>query len=72
MTRNVAITNMLTRHETYQNVLGLDVAVHDVEGVKMADGGGKVVQHATGVSLCVTTRTRNRIKQVSTLPNIYC
>lgn len=54
-------------HATHQQVLGLDVSVHDVEAVKVFDGTDQVVQHATGVSLCVLVGGRDGVEKISTL-----
>lgn len=39
--------------KTYQEVLWLDVSVHDAEAMKIPEGIGQVVHHCTAVSLSV-------------------
>ena len=51
----------------HQQVLGLDVAVHDVQAVQVLDGAGQVVQHPAGVPLRVLVRGSDGVKQVSSL-----
>ena len=38
---------------TYQEVLWLDVSVHNAEGVEVPEGVGQVVHHGTAISLSV-------------------
>lgn len=57
----------LKLHFSYQQVLGLDVTVDDVQAVQVFDSTGQVVQHPTGVSLSVFVCGSNGIKEVSTL-----
>lgn len=38
---------------TYQEVLWLDVSVHDAEAMEIPEGAGQVVHHGTAISLSV-------------------
>lgn len=51
----------------YQQVLGLDVPVDDVEAVQVLDGTSQVVQHPTGIPFGVFVSGSNGIKKVSAL-----
>lgn len=52
---------------TYQEVLWLDVSVHNAETMKIPEGVGQVVHHRTAVSLSVLGRRGNCIKEISPL-----
>lgn len=52
---------------SYQQVLRLDVTVDDVQAVQVFDGTGQVVQHPTGISLCVFASGCDGIEKVSAL-----
>lgn len=52
---------------TYQEVLWLDVSVHDAQAMEIPEGAGQVVHHGTAISLSVLGRRGNRIKEISTL-----
>lgn len=53
--------------QTHQQVLGFDVSVHDVEAVEVFDGVGQIVEHAAGVSLCVSVGRGDGVEQISPL-----
>lgn len=52
---------------SYQQVLWLDVTVDDVQTVQVFDGTGQVVEHPTGISLCVFASGSDGVKKVSAL-----
>lgn len=52
---------------SYQQVFWLDVTVDDVQAVQVFDGTCQVVQHPTGISLCIFASGSDGIKKVSTL-----
>lgn len=52
---------------THQQVFWFDVSVHNVEAVEVFDGVGQIVEHATGVSLCVSVGRGDGIEQISPL-----
>lgn len=41
--------------------------MHDVEAVEVFDGIGQIVEHAAGVSLCVSVGRGDGIEQISPL-----
>lgn len=41
--------------------------MHNVEAVEVFDGVGQIVEHATGVSLCVSVGRSDGIEQISAL-----
>lgn len=52
---------------THQQVFWFDVSVDNVEAVKVFDGAGQIVEHAAGVSLCVSIGRGDGIEQISPL-----
>lgn len=52
---------------THQQVFWFDVSVHNVEAVEVFDGINQIVEHAAGVSLCVSVGRGDGIKQISPL-----
>lgn len=54
----------------YQQVLWLDVSVHDVDAVQVLERPGQVVHHDGGVSLGVFGRGGDGVKQVSSLRKV--
>lgn len=52
---------------THQQVFWFDVSVDNVEAVKVFDGTGQIVEHAAGVSLCVSIGRGDGIEQISPL-----
>lgn len=52
---------------THQQVLWLDVSVHNVEAVEVFDGVGQIVEHAAGVPLCVSVGRGDGVEQISPL-----
>ena len=51
----------------YQEVLWLDVSVHDAEGMEVAEGVGQVIYHGAAIPLRVLGWRGNCIKKISTL-----
>lgn len=52
---------------TYQEVLWLDVSVHNAEAVEVPEGIGQVVHHGTAIPLRVLGGRGNGIEEISTL-----
>lgn len=52
---------------THQQVFWFDVSVDNVEAVEVFDGAGQIVEHAAGVSLCVSIGRGDGIEQISPL-----
>lgn len=55
------------RVRTHQQVFRFDVSVHNVEAVEVFDGVGQIVEHAAGISLCVSVGRGDGIEQISPL-----